>query len=105
MNPDFPFAVFQFADGQGIVKNPGIQRIDGESENVTEIISALPVFGRYRIRAEFCFLDHFVGEISAEPEFRQNTLVVGQRIVARPKHPENLAHGQAGRGIPTNELD
>ena len=38
VNPDFPFAVFQFADGQGIVKIPGIQRIDGQSENITEII-------------------------------------------------------------------
>ena len=30
--------------------------------------------------------------------------MISKRVVTRTKHPDNLAHGQAGRGIPAHEL-
>ena len=92
VHPDFPMAVLQLLDAQGVVEVLGVGRVDGEGGDVAEVAATGNFVLRDNLADALRFGLHFLGEFKGQTELSHDG--VNLRLVATgsPEVADNLAH-------------
>ena len=96
VHPNFPEAILQFLDREGIVKILGIGGVNGKSRNLSKIPAFCYLFVRNFQRNFICCLIHFFRIFIWKAKFGQNGMHFGIVGTSIAKYINDLGHRISG---------
>ena len=105
MDTDFPVAVLQLLDGQGVVKVLGVGRVDGERGHVTHVAALGDFLRSDAVIQGLGGLGDILGILVGKSEFSQDGMDLGIVLAGNTQHVNHLADGRVGILWPFDNLD
>lgn len=102
---DFPVAVLEFLNRQGVVKVLGIGRVDGERGHIAHIDALGNLLGGDARLQGFGSLGNVLGILVGQAKLSQDSMNLGIVLTSHTQHVNHLADGRVGILGPVHNLD